>query len=433
MSSTARGARHPGERVWLGLNVLTLGYAPAAWQSERLQPHAFIDPDTWTGIARLAERGTLDALFLADILALGDVSHDANPWRFDPFVTWSAVAAATERIGLIATNSTTYNDPWNLAERILSLDHVSGGRAAWNVVTTRDSATARNYGLTATPQSDRRYERAAEFVDVVTALWHSARTGVPIAHRGAFFTVDGVLPLPPSPQGAPVLFQAGGSPAGREIAGRRADGVFTAELTKDAAIEHYGAVQGIAHDEGRRDGPRIVPGVLLSLASTDREARRRADELFEAGPTDYPVQWLSAQIGFDVSALPLDAPFPDTVLEAPVPDGFEGSRGFRESIFRKIRATRPTVREYLRETRYEGSGHLGFVGTPERLADLIEDWFVSRACDGFNLQPDVLADGLEIIVDELVPILRRRGLFHHDYAAPTLRGRLRDRLPALTG
>ncbi|WAL68811.1 NtaA/DmoA family FMN-dependent monooxygenase [Amycolatopsis cynarae] len=410
--------------VILGINVLVLGYLPAAWQSPLLRKDSFVDPGYWAAIGRTAERGTLDAIFLADGPALADPAHDANPVRLEPSVNWGYVASVTERIGMVATASTTFNDPFELAERLLSWDHLSGGRAGWNIVTTRGAAAARNFGLPDVPPRDDRYDRASEFVDVVRALWDSAATGREVHHHKEFFDIDGRLRVPPSRHGSPVLLQAGGSPKGRALAGRVAEGVFAAELTKSQAIEHYRLVKRLARDNGRSPGEvKILPGLLLSLGSTEEEARRRSDELHDAGPAVYSVQWLSQSIGFDATKLDLDEPFPEEVLAAPAdPQTFQGSMGFRESIVAQIRRTNPTVREYLRQTRYTGSGHAGFVGTPEQLADHIEDWFHSGAIDGFNLQPDVLIDGLEVIVDELVPILRKRGLFRHEYETDTLRG-----------
>ncbi|MER9934231.1 NtaA/DmoA family FMN-dependent monooxygenase [Mesorhizobium sp. M0088] len=409
--------------VLLGINVLVLGYLPAAWKTPLLNKDSFIDPDYWANLGKTAERGTLDALFLADGPLLGDPAYDANPIRLEPTVNWGQVAAATSRVGLVATASSTFNDPFELAERLLSWDHQTGGRAAWNLVTTRGAAAARNFGMPEIPFRDDRYERASEFVDVVRALWDSAETGRDVHHHGEFFDIDGRLRVPTSKQGRPVIFQAGGSPQGRALAGRVAEGVFAAELTKNQAIEHYRLVKGFALDNGRSpDDIKILPGLLLSLGSTEEEARRRSDEIHDAGPPSYSIGWLSQAIGYDASTLKLDEPFPEAVL-GPIKDTqtFLGSIGFRESIVAQIRKTNPTVREYLKQTRYTGSGHAGFVGTPEQLADHIEDWFHAGAIDGFNLQPDRLIDGLAVIVDELVPILRKRGLYRHEYETATLR------------
>jgi len=409
--------------VLLGINALVLGYLPAAWKTPLLKKNAFIDPDYWANLGKAAERGTLDAIFLADGPLLGDPAYDANPIRLEPTVNWGHVAAETSHVGLVATASSTFNDPFELAERFLSFDHQTGGRAAWNVVTTRGVPAARNFGIPDVPLRDDRYERANEFVDVVRALWESAATGRDVHFHGDFFDIDGRLRVPTSKQGRPIIFQAGGSPQGRELAGRAAEGVFAAELTKNQAIEHYRLVKSFARSNGRSpDEIKILPGLLLSLGSTEEEARRRSDELHDAGPASYSIGWLSQAIGVDASKLELDEPFPEEVL-GPLDDTqtFLGSIGFRESIITQIRKTNPTVRDYLKQTRYTGSGHAGFVGTPEQLADHIEDWFHAGAIDGFNLQPDRLIDGLDVIVDELVPILRKRGLYRHQYETQTLR------------
>jgi alkanesulfonate monooxygenase SsuD/methylene tetrahydromethanopterin reductase-like flavin-dependent oxidoreductase (luciferase family) len=411
--------------VILGLNALVYGYVPSAWQSPLLGDNDFQSRSYWQRIGRLAEKARLDAFFLADGLALGNPSYDANPIRLDPTSVLAAVAAATDHIGLVATASTTFNDPVDLARRILTLDHVSGGRAGWNLVTTRDSASAANFGLDEVTGRSDRYARGAEFAELVTAIWASAGTGRQVDHDGDHFTFHGTVDAPASVQTRPVIVQAGGSAAGREIASRFADAVFSAEITPDSAAEHYATVKDGAQRAGRRpEDVKILPGLLLTLGSTEDEARRRIDHLYDTSPPAYAAGWLSHAIGVDVSGLDLDERFPEDILSSPVPDNFAGSIGFRQSILAQIRRTRPTVREYLRQTRYSGSGHGGFVGTPEQLVDRIEDWYRRGLADGFNLQPDILIDQLEIIADEVVPLLTRRGLYRREYEQTTLRGNL---------
>ncbi|UZF48037.1 NtaA/DmoA family FMN-dependent monooxygenase [Rhodococcus rhodochrous] len=416
--------------VLLGVNVLVYGYIPSAWRSPLLDARDFVEPAYWERIGRLAERATLDAVFLADALGLGDPAYDANPIRLDPTVLWAHVARATERVGLLATASTTFNDPVELASRILTLDHISGGRAGWNLVTTRDNRSAANFGLPNIVARTERYERAAEFADLTRQLWTAAETGQTVRFHGSHFDYEGDFVAPASPQGRPVLFQAGGSPVGRDIAARYADGVFAAEITQETAREHYRLVKSAAAGHGRRAGEvKILPGLLLTLGSTEEEARRRVDELYDTSPSWYSAAWLTHAIGVDVTTLELDEPFPDEVINGPVSETFQGSIGFRESILEQIRQTRPTVREYLRQTRYSGSGHGGFVGTPEQLVDRIEQWYLAGACDGFNLQPDILVDSLEVIADEVIPRLRARGLYRHEYETTTLRGHLQAAEP----
>lgn len=416
---------HRDGHVILGLNALVYGYVPSAWQSPLLGDTDFQSRSYWQQIGRLAEKARLDVLFLADALSLGNPSYDANPIRLEPTSVLSAVASATNHIGLVATASTTFNDPVDLARRILTLDHISGGRAGWNLVTTRDNASAANFGLREVTGRSDRYVRAAEFADLVTAIWTSAGTGGQVNYKGDHFKFHGSVDAPASVQSTPVLVQAGGSAAGRDIAARFADAVFSAEITPVSAEEHYQEVKNGAVKAGRRpDNVKILPGLLLTLASTEDEARRRIDYLYDTSPPAYAAGWLTHAIGVDVSSLELDEQFPEDVLSSPVPDNFAGSVGFRQSILAQIRQTQPTVREYLRQTRYSGSGHGGFVGTPEQLVDHIEDWYRRGLADGFNLQPDILIDQLEIIAEEVVPLLTRRGLYRREYDHTTLRGNL---------
>lgn len=417
-------AQRDGHLV-LGLNALVYGYIPSAWRSPLIGAYDFQESDYWEKIGRLAEKARLDIVFLADTLALSNPAYDANPIRLDPTVIWSRVAQVTEHIGLVATASTSFNDPVELARRILTLDQVSGGRAGWNLVTTRDKESAANFGLPEIIGRSDRYARAAEFADLVTRLWRAAGTDEQVFFDGQYFTYHGRFRAPASPQGTPVLLQAGGSAAGRDIAARYADGIFAAEITKESAAEHYSLVKNRAAEVGRHPGEvNILPGLLLTLGSTEEEARRRIDDLYDTSPSAYSVGWLEHAIGVDASQLALDEPFPEEILDSEVPENFAGSIGFRQSVLEQIRRTRPTVREYLRETRYSGSGHGGFVGTPEQLVGRLEDWYRSGVCDGINLQPDIMIDTLEIIADEVVPLLAARGLVREDYASEsTLRGR----------
>jgi alkanesulfonate monooxygenase SsuD/methylene tetrahydromethanopterin reductase-like flavin-dependent oxidoreductase (luciferase family) len=272
------------------------------------------------------------------------------------------------------------------------------------------------------PDREHRYDRALEFVDVVQALWRSAETGTPVAHRGRFFDLDGRLSVPPSAQGAPVLVQAGGSPGGRVLAGRKAEAVFTADMRQEDAVRHYREFKELALQAGRDPADvAVLPGFALVLGSTQLEADERYDELESRAPGSYTADRLSGILGIDVGRLPLDEPLPDWLDEPPA--GFDGSLSFRETTLGFAREHGHTLRELLRG--YGGYGHPIIIGTPETVADTLEDWFRAGAGDGFNLMPDVFPEGLQHLVDEVLPILRRRGLFRHDYEDTTLRGRLR--------
>jgi FMN-dependent oxidoreductase (nitrilotriacetate monooxygenase family) len=381
-------------------------------------------------MARIAERGTLDALFLADGPALRDHPALRPSQALEPSVILASVAAETEHLGLIGTLSSTFNDPVELAHRLLTLDRLAGGRVAWNVVTTYSPAAGANFGLADLPDRATRYRRAAEFVDVVLALWRDAAEPAThgINHHGEFFTVLGGLPQGPSPQGHPLVVQAGGSPQGRDLAGRVADAVFSAELDLGAAIEHYRYVKDVAVAHGRgRDDVKILPGLITTIGSTRAEAERRYDEQNELLPPGHDLERLSQVLGEDLAAYPLDEPVPAHLLgDVDDPAKFAASLGFRESVVRLIRSRNLTLRGALRE--FSGAGHRVVVGSPVDVADTIERWFLAGAADGFNLMPDVFPDGLEIFVDEVVPILRKRGLFRHDYAESTLRERFAPRV-----
>lgn len=410
--------------VILNVNVLNVGIHTRSWQRTPEPATSFADPGYYVRMAQIAERGTLDALFLADGPALREHPALRPSQALEPSTILASIAAETEYLGLIGTLSSTFNDPVELAHRLLSLDQLSGGRVAWNVVTTYSPAAGGNFGLADYPDRAVRYRRAVEFVDVVQALWRDAvAEGGGIDHRGEFFTVTGALPQGGSPQGHPLLVQAGGSPQGRDLAGRAADAVFSAELDLGAGLEHYRYVKDVAVAHGRgRDAVKILPGLITTIGSTRAEAERRYDEQNALLPDGHDLERLSQTLGEDVSGYPLDEPVPGHLLGAVAdPVTFGGSLGFRESVVRLIESHDLTLRQVLRA--FSGSGHRVIVGSPVDVADTIERWFLAGAADGFNLMPDVFPDGLEIFVDEVVPILRSRGLFRRVYAEKTLRER----------
>lgn len=426
----------------LGVNVLSAGMHPAAWQHPDVDPNWFADPAYWIEVAQIAERGTLDALFMADSPSLfqpPDEPLSGPPLALDPIVLLSSLASVTTHLGLIATVSTTFEEPYNLARRIATLDHVSRGRIAWNVVTSYDPYAWNKFGHGdgPQPQPDRRerYRRAAEFIDVVRALWDSwdddavlgdkttgafSRPGAirTIDHRGEFFSVDGPLTLPRSPQGHPVLFQAGGSGAGLDLAAKYADAVFAALASLPDAQRYADELRSRTVAHGRpSDAVRIMPGLAFVLGSTEEEARRRYRELNELAG-ERRLADLAQQLSVDVSELELDKPLPQYLL-----DGAESARaqGARDIVVNLARRENLTVRQLLDRVI---TWHRLVVGSPEQIADTIEEWFVSGAVDGFNLMPDVFPSGLELFVDHVVPILRDRGLFRREYRTATLRGHL---------
>ncbi|MFD7862825.1 NtaA/DmoA family FMN-dependent monooxygenase [Streptomyces sp. NPDC057682] len=426
----------PPRELHLNVNLLGgLGLHPAAWRWDAADPLSFLDIDAYVDAARTAERGLLDAVFLADSPGLVQDLAVGPPYNgLEPTLLLTAIARATERIGLIGTASTTYNEPYNIARRFLGVDLISGGRVAWNAVTTYNANSARNFGA-AEPTREERYARGNEFIDVVRALWTSwdpdavtadkktgefADTGRirPVDHRGTHFTVGGALTLPSSPQGHPVIFQAGGHGEGRDLAGRVADAVFSAPADLAGAHELAEDLRRRAAAYGRDPAAlRILPGLRTTVGSTEREAWERRDRLEELTDRTAAIRSLAGLLGVPAEALSLDRPVPLELLNAP-PSG-PGANWSTDPHARRLAAGGLTVRELL--SRGLGAGYLLSVGTPEQVADTIEAWFVSGAVDGFNLMPDVLADGLPVLVDEVVPILRRRGLFRSEYRGTTLR------------
>ncbi|MCX5208594.1 NtaA/DmoA family FMN-dependent monooxygenase [Kitasatospora sp. NBC_00240] len=367
-----------GRELHLNLHMVggAMGVHPAAWREPGSDPHGFAKVETWVEAARLAERGRMDAVFLSDTPGVfGDIDRSPHgAYYLEPTLILTAVAAATERIGLIATASTTSNEPYNIARRFKSLDVLSGGRAGWNAVTTYIPQVAANFGGSGLPPRTDRYARAEEFVDIVKGLWRSwepdalladAASGRftdprrlrPIDHRGQHFQVRGPLPLPPSAQGHPLVVQAGASEPGRELAGRTADVVFSGAKTPDVALAYADDVRARAERHGRDPrSVKILPGLMTTIADSRGEALRRLERLDEVA-------------------------------------GHAPWRG----------------------------AHIEAVGTPEHVADVAEEWFASGAADGFTLMPDVFADGLQAFVELVVPILQKRGVYRSDYRGTTLR------------
>ena len=422
----------------IGMNILGLGGHTSAWRVGEVPTKSLIDVEYYKNIARISERGTLDAIFLADGPALvGDISKQPGG-RLEPTVLLTAVAQATQFIGVIATASTTYNEPFNLARRIASIDHISGGRAAWNAVTNAGDAAAQNFGLTGAPLHVDRYDRADEFLDIVIKLWDSWEedaiindpvSGVfadgskvhEINYVGKHFSVRGPLNVPRSPQGRPVIIQAGGSEGGRSIGSRYADGIFCTLTTLEDGIEFYNEMKARAAKWGRNpDHLKIMPGISTVLGSTEEEANRRCDELDSYLGPDGAIGQVAARIGIPTKKLDPDAPLPwDRLGDLTPPE--QGSHGFFLAQINLARRENLTVRQLARRIR---SGHRNVVGTPEQLADTMTEWFLSGAADGFNMMPDMFPSGAEIFVDHVVPLLRKKEVFRHEYAGTTLRDHL---------
>jgi FMN-dependent oxidoreductase (nitrilotriacetate monooxygenase family) len=422
-------------RLYLNAFLMGVGHHEAAWRLPESDPFAHVDVAHYQNLARIAERGKLDSLFLADGPVLWNDLGRRPAGALEPTVLLTALVGVTQHIGLIATASTTYNEPYNLARRFASLDHISGGRAGWNIVTTAGLDAARNFNLDSLPPHRERYERAAEFIEVSLKLWdswddHAAlgdkTAGVwgddtkvhPPAHAGRFFKVAGALNVPRSPQGYPLLVQAGSSENGKDFAARYAEAVFTAHQTLTDAQEFYADLKRRALAHGRDpDTIKVLPGIVPILGATEAEAAALEAELDRLIQPEYALPQLAELLKIPVETLHLDRELP---ADLPDEQEIEGQKSRRTLVVNLARRERLTVRELIGRLG-GGRGHFTVAGTPEQVADLIAHWYQQGAADGFNIMPPVLPSELESFVDTVVPILQQRGLFRTEYEGTTLR------------
>lgn len=436
-----------GVEMKLAAFLYPTGYHVAAWRHPLVPADAGVNFGHFTDLARTVERGKFDFIFLADSVGirgtdLPALSRTAIRYiaQFEPLTLLSALAVVTERVGLVASATTTYNEPYHLARKLASLDHISGGRAGWNLVTSQNEDEAPNFGLDAHPGHAERYARAREFTEVVKGLWDSweddafsrdKESGIffepeklhVLNHKGLYFSVRGPLNVPRSPQGHPVLIQAGASDAGRELAAETAEVVFTAQPALAGAQAFYADVKGRADRYSRSpDEIRIMAGVFPFVGRTEHEAQEKLEELQGLIDPVVGLSLLGGQLGgVDLSAYPLDGPLPD------LPET-NASKSRRQLLIDLARRENLSIRELA--LRVAGSrGHWQIVGTPERIADELEQWLVSGASDGFNVMAPSLPGGLEDFVELVIPELQRRGLFRREYEGRTLRENLGLRRP----
>jgi FMN-dependent oxidoreductase (nitrilotriacetate monooxygenase family) len=424
-------------QLHLNLFIHGRGHHEASWRHPMSSPLALTDIRYYQDLAQRAEAGLFDAIFLADQLALGDDADRAARCWLEPITALAPNAAVTDKIGLIATASTTYTEPFNLARQFGSLDHISNGRVGWNIVTSWLATAARNYGGSSRVSHGDRYAQAEEFMTVVKGLWDSwAEDAVlddraggryassdrirPISHKGERYQVEGPLNLPRPPQGRPVLVQAGSSDVGRGFAARHAEAVFTAHLEKSTAQAFYTDLKRLVSEEGRNpEQVLILPGLSPMIASTEAEAERMLRETNELSDPEVGRKRLSGRFGgYDFSRLPLDRPLGPE--DFPDPGSVQAARSRTEVILGLVRRERPTLRQLL-ATLAGARGHFTFAGTPKQVADLIEDWFNNGAADGFNIMPPLLPGMLNVFTAEVIPILQQRGLFRTTYTGSTLR------------
>jgi FMN-dependent oxidoreductase (nitrilotriacetate monooxygenase family) len=424
-------------KLHLNLFVHGRGHHETAWRHEGSTPLALTDIRYYRDLAQSAEAAHFDSIFFADALAIGDEIGHVAKGGLEPITTLAAIAGATDRIGLIATASTTYTEPYNLARQFASLDHISGGRVGWNIVTSWVQGAGPNFGYDVQIEHAERYERAEEFVEIASKLWdswaddavlddrQSGRFADPyrirrINHRGKWKNVRGPLNIARSPQGRPVFVQAGSSADGRRFAARHAEAVFTAHLDKESAAAFYSDIKGQAAGIGRRrDDILILPGLSAAIGSTEAEAKRILLDLNELSDPAVGLARLSDRFGgYDFSRLDLDAVL--SVDDFPDPQTVQAARSRAEGIIGLVRRERPTLRALLHSLA-GARGHFTVAGSPEQVADIVEDWFKSGAADGFNVMPPILPLLFDAFTSEVVPILQRRDLFRTEYEGETLR------------
>jgi FMN-dependent oxidoreductase (nitrilotriacetate monooxygenase family) len=431
-------ARREGQ-VHLNAFLKPPGEYLAAWRHPEATPNAGVNLAHVVSLVHTAEAACFDAVFLADLVGIPLVDQEVLSRvsvvndSFEPTTLLAALSTVTTRIGLIATASTTYNEPYHLARTFASLDHLSHGRAGWNLVTSLNDGEAQNFGLEAHLDHATRYERAAEFFDVVSGLWDSFEDdAVPrhqtsgiyfhpeklhrLDHRGRYLKVAGPLNIARPPQGRPVVVQAGSSEAGKDLASRVADVIFTHHPYLEAGRAFYKELKDRARDHGRDpDSLKILPGLSTIVGQTDAEAKEKLDRLrgllHPAVALSHLAYWLG---GFDLSGYPLDGPLPELPLS-------NQSESAQHRIYELARRDNLTIRQLAQQITDEAGS---IVGTPDRVADHVQTWFQEEAADGFNVIFSYLPGALEDFANGVIPELRRRGLFRTAYEHRTLRGHL---------
>ncbi|KOO49931.1 LLM class flavin-dependent oxidoreductase [Viridibacillus arvi] len=423
-------------QIKFGAIIHGVGGNISGWRHPKVLTNSSVNLNFYTQQAQKAEEGKFDLVFIADGLFINEKSipHFLN--RFEPITILSALAALTSKIGLVGTVSTSYSEPFTIARQFASLDHISNGRAGWNVVTTPLENTALNYNKTVDEHPDhaKRYRIAEEYLEVATGLWDSWDDDAFVGdkendqffdpsklhqlnHQGEFFSVQGPLNIGRTKQGQPVIFQAGSSEAGKRLAAKDADAIFTMAKTLQEAQGFYQDVKEQVKTFGRNpDEVVILPGISPIIGDTEEEAERKYEELANLVSIERALAYLGRYFDHhDFSQYPLDEAFPDL--------GDIGANSFRshtdrikrEAIEQKLTLRQIALREATPRTQ--------FIGTPDKIADLVQLWFEERGADGFIIAA-TLPDALDNFVDKVVPILQQRGIYREDYEADTLRGNL---------
>ncbi len=423
----------------LGLSMRYLGYHDAAWRHPEIPPGGATDFNYFLNSALTAQRGKFDMVFFADGIGIraddnppGSLARTNRNVELEPLTLLAALAPMTKNIGLVSTASTTYNEPYHIARKFASLDNISGGRAGWNIVTSWSEQEAWNFGRDTHLDYDTRYDRAKEFVDVVTGLWdsweddafvHDKASGQfydPVKlhvlnHRGKHFGVRGPLSAPRTPQGRPILVQAGAAEQGQEIAAANADVVYAAQVDLAGAKSYYAGLKARMAKYGRApDLLKVMPALTTIVGRTRAEAQAKFDQLQELIDPLVGLATLYTSFG-DLSGYPVDGPVPEPV-NARV-------RSIAYNMWNLAQRENMTIRQ-LYQKKAAGSGGLLLMGSPQDIADSMEEWIAEEAADGFNLTPTHLPHGINDFVELVVPELQRRGVFRTEYEGTTLRENL---------
>jgi len=422
------------KKIKFGAMIHGIGGTTDGWRHPSVPADASVSLPFYKERARLAEKANFSFVFIADGLSINEKSlpHFLN--RFEPITLLTAIAGATERIGIVGTLSTSYSQPFNVARQFLSLDHISAGRAGWNVVTSPSAGAAQNFNEKELPSHEERYKKAAEHLTVVKGLWDSWEDGAfvrnketgeffdkekmhALDHEGEFFSVKGPLNLERSPQGYPVIFQAGSSERGKTFAAESADAIFTGHETLEEAVEFYNDVKIKAGENGRSyDDILIFPGISPIVADTVEAANKIYEDFISLVPINNAITYLGRFFDhFDFSTFPLDEPFPD-IGDA----GKEAFQSTTDKIKKMAKENKLTLRQVAQQVAVPRST---FIGTPEIVADKIQSWFESGGADGFIINSDIPSQFKEF-VEKVVPILRARGIYEDEYSGSTLREHL---------
>ncbi len=426
-------------QIKLGMFLRPAGHHVAAWRHPEADADAGFNFERFIKTAQLAESGLFDMLFMADtsgvpIESLEGASATAYVTWIEPFTTMVALAGVTKNIGLVCTSSTSFEQPYSIARKFASLDLVSGGRGGWNLITSVNPLEFQNFGPAQQPDRDSRYDRAREFAKVVLGLWNTWDADAIIMdrakgrffdpakvrrldHKGAHFHVRGPLNVARSPQGQPVLVQAGASEDGMNLAAETADVVFAATPTIEIARKFYADLKSRVAACGRNPQHVLVmPGFQVMVGRTEEEARQKYHELLDLIPTEIGVQHLSQYIDYDLRGYPVDGPLPEIPLAK--------LNTSRTALLAELaRKEQLTIRQ-LYQRISGGRGHFQTYGTPKQIADTFEEWTTTGAADGFNYMAPILPAALEDFIEFVIPELQRRGLFRRRYNGSTLRENL---------